>query len=89
MPTARPRHTITETDDVAEALDLAAARWPEDGDSRRRLLLRLVKAGSEALSTEQSQRLRRRRKAITETSGSMTGVYRPGDLRRLRDDWPA
>jgi hypothetical protein len=29
MPTARPRHLITETDDVAAALDIAAALWPD------------------------------------------------------------
>ncbi len=89
MPTARPRHTVTESDEVAAALELAAARWPEDSDSRQRLLLRLVKAGSDALSAEQRQRLKKRRKAIADTSGSLTGVYRPGDLRRLRDDWRA
>jgi hypothetical protein len=41
MPTARPRLTITETDEVAQALDAAAARWPEVR-SRRELLLLLV-----------------------------------------------
>ena len=41
MPTERPRLTITETDDVAEAIDLAAERWPET-PSRRELLLRVV-----------------------------------------------
>jgi hypothetical protein len=44
MPTTRPRLTITETDELAEALDVAAARWPEVG-SRRELLLRLVEQG--------------------------------------------
>jgi hypothetical protein len=29
MPTARPRHMITETDDITAALDAAARRWPE------------------------------------------------------------
>ncbi|HET8606359.1 MAG TPA: AbrB/MazE/SpoVT family DNA-binding domain-containing protein [Gaiellaceae bacterium] len=28
-----------------------------------------------------------RRKAIRETSGIFTGVYRAGDLDRLRDEW--
>lgn len=30
MPTARPRHMLTETDEVADALRDAAHRWPED-----------------------------------------------------------
>jgi antitoxin component of MazEF toxin-antitoxin module len=28
-----------------------------------------------------------RRRAIAETAGSMTGVYEPGELDRLRDEW--
>jgi len=36
MPTARPRHQVTETPDVARALDLAAKRWP--GEPRSKLL---------------------------------------------------
>ena len=29
----------------------------------------------------------RRRRAIRETAGSIEGVWSPGDLDRLRDDW--
>lgn len=28
-----------------------------------------------------------RRRAIDETSGSMPGIWKPGDLERLRDEW--
>lgn len=28
MPTARQRHAVTETDDIAAALDQAAREWP-------------------------------------------------------------
>lgn len=28
-----------------------------------------------------------RRRAIEETAGSLAGVYEPGDLERLRDEW--
>src|SRR4051812_38513314 len=28
------------------------------------------------------------RKAVEEADGSLTGVYRPDELERLRDDWP-
>ncbi|MGN6372163.1 MAG: hypothetical protein ACTHM1_04125 [Solirubrobacteraceae bacterium] len=27
--------------------------------------------------------------AVKETAGSLTGIYRPGELARLREDWPA
>jgi len=29
-----------------------------------------------------------RRRAIEDTAGVLTGVYPPGYLRQLRDDWP-
>jgi hypothetical protein len=87
MPTTRPRLTITETEDVAAALDAAAARWPEVG-SRRELLLRLVEQGRGALDREQHEATERRRAAIQRTSGALTGVYERAYLERLRDDWP-
>ena len=88
MPTTRPRLTITETDELAEALDAAAARWPEVG-SRRELLLRLVEQGRAVIERDREMWLERRRAAIRGTSGALTGVYEPGYLERLRDDWPA
>ena len=88
MPTTRPRLTITETDDVAAALDAAAAHWP-DVSSRRELLLRLVEQGREVLEDERDDAVARRRAAIRRTSGALTGAYDAGYLDRLRDDWPA
>lgn len=76
--------TVTETDGLARALDDAAQRWP-GVRSRRELLLRLVEAGHAAVTGEAD----RRRAAIQATSGAHTGVYEPGYLDRLRDDWPA
>ena len=87
MPTDRPRLTITETDDVAEAIDIAAARWP-DTPSRRALLLRLVEQGRDAIERERDEQVHHRRAAIRRTSGALTGVYEPGYLERLDDDWP-
>jgi hypothetical protein len=88
MPTTRPRLTITETDEVAAAIDAAAARWPEV-QSRRELLLRLVEEGREAIHRDRDAEIARRREAIRRTSGALTGAYEPGEPRRLRGDWPA
>jgi hypothetical protein len=88
MPTMRPRLTITETDEIAAALDAAAARWP-DVDSRRELLLRLVEQGREVIERDHEQATERRRDAVRRTSGALTGAYEPAYLERLRDDWPA
>lgn len=86
MPTTRPRHFVTETDEVAEALDRAAERWP--GLSRSQLLVRLALEADRAAAEHREARLQRRREAIAELSGCLTGVYEPGYLDALRQDWP-
>jgi hypothetical protein len=88
VPTTRPRLTITETDSLAEALDEAAKRWPDVG-SRRELLLRLVEQGRRAIEADAADARDRRHDAIRRVRGSLTGVYEPRYLERLRDDWPA
>ena len=45
MPTTRPRHLVTETDELAAALNVAAHRWP--GLSRSQLLVRLALEGND------------------------------------------
>ncbi len=89
VPTTRPRHTLTETDALASALDVAARRWPEDAGARSRLLLRLVEAGEQAISDEREHQRSRRRAAVKRTHGQFRGLYGPGYLERLRDEWPA
>lgn len=51
MPTTRPRYTVTDTGELRDILDLAQRRWPEVTD-RRQLLMKLVLAGSNAVSRE-------------------------------------
>lgn len=87
MPTTRPRHFVTETDDLAAALDAAAVRWPEL--TRSQLLVRLALEGHRAAEQAREQRQRRRLAAIREHSGVLTGAYGPDYLRRLREEWPA
>jgi hypothetical protein len=89
MPTARPRHTITETDEVAAALAEAARRWPEDRERPTKLLLDLVHAGHHAIATTAAHDAEDRRAAIERTGGTLTGSYPAGYLERLRGDWPA
>ncbi|MFT4263048.1 MAG: hypothetical protein QM572_06690 [Nocardioides sp.] len=85
MPTALPRHTITETPAVSEALAQAALLWPEDADRPTRLLLRLIERGVERLEEQE----RDRRKAVAELAGSMPGVWDDFSLEDLRNEWPA
>lgn len=86
MPTTRPRYQVTETEEVAHALDAAAVKWP--GEPRSRLLLRLVKAAGEALDEENQGVRERRLKAIEESSGKYSAAFYDGYLEDLREDWP-
>jgi hypothetical protein len=83
MPTTKPRYTVTDSGAVSELLDEAQRRWPEVRD-RKELLLRLAEAGREAIEREGAAR----RAAVAETAGALSGVYEPGELERLRGDWP-
>ncbi|MFN2503258.1 MAG: hypothetical protein ABR540_03315 [Acidimicrobiales bacterium] len=88
MPTKRPRHLITETEQVARALDDAAKRWPAERGNRAKLLLCLLEEGHRAVVGQQEREVRERRDVVTRTSGTLTGVYGEGYLRDLREDWP-
>ncbi len=88
MPTTRRRHVITETEQVARALDDAARRWPEERDNRPRLLLHLLEEGHRAVTGQQRHRSEDRRNAVARTSGALTGAYGEGYLTKLREDWP-
>jgi hypothetical protein len=86
MPTTRPRHLVTETDDLARALDAAASRWP--GLSRPQLLWRLALEGHHAAQQTHDERRRRRLTAVHKHSGLLTGAYGPDYLGQLREEWP-
>jgi hypothetical protein len=89
MPTSRPRHAITETDDIASALRAAARRWPDSADNPSRLLHHLIIAGGEAIQSEHEQATTRRAPDIEASKGSLAGVYGSDYLSELRVDWPA
>lgn len=89
QPTARRRHMITETDEIHAALDDAAACWPEDRSSPSRLLQRLVHEGHRAIGAQRRDEVARRKAAIRESSGSLSGVYGEDYLDELHRDWPA
>lgn len=84
MPTTRPRYTFTDTGELKKQLDEAQRHWPAIRD-RKELLLRLAAVGRKAIKREEMER----RAAVKETAGSLPGVYRPDELERLREDWPA
>ncbi|MBK6870748.1 MAG: hypothetical protein IPG94_04930 [Kineosporiaceae bacterium] len=87
MPTTRPRHQVTETDELAAALDEAAVRWP--GLSRGQLITRLALEGAQAVVVRQRRHPQRpTSEALRRHSGALTDVYPQGHLEALREDWP-
>lgn len=66
-----------------EQLDRAQQRWPEIRD-RKELLLKLVAAGEKAIERETGGRAR----VVEGSAGTLSGVYEPGELGGLREDWP-
>jgi hypothetical protein len=88
MPTARPRHTITETEEIERALNDAAEHWPAERGARGRLLIHLIEEGHRALREEREAAIAKRREAIEHTSGMLSGVYGDSYLAQLREDWP-
>jgi hypothetical protein len=77
---------VTETDDLASALDAAAERWPDL--SRPQLLVRLALEGARVAAHERAEHGRRRLAALHAHSGVATGVYESGYRERLREEWP-
>jgi hypothetical protein len=89
MPTTRRRHLITETDEIVDALDVAAERWPNEAGSRAALMRRLLMEGYRSIVGAQGQLRETRRAALARTSGALTGLFGEGYLEELREDWPA
>lgn len=87
MPTARPRYQVTETEAVERALDRAARQWP--GETRSKLILRLIEQGAQALGTDQLAAAEAHRRHVESTSGGYSDAFPEGYLKQLREDWPA
>lgn len=88
MPTTKPRHTLTETAEVARALDAAAAEWPELAADRTALLRKLVTVGGDNVAAITSRRVSNRADRIRKGAGAATGHYPDNALENLREEWP-
>jgi hypothetical protein len=89
MPTTNRRHAITETDDIASALEVAAKTWPDLADKPGALLRRLILLGRNTLAHDRVAADDAREQAIDATAGALAGAFGPEYLHELRKDWPA
>lgn len=78
---------LTETEDVARALDDAAVRWPH-AKTRGQLLHLLLAEGHAQVIEANTEAREARIKAITECAGALTGAYGANYLEQLREEWP-
>jgi hypothetical protein len=62
MPTTRPRYTLTDAGELAEMLDAAQRRWPDE-PRRQDLLVRLAALGRAQVDRELAERDQETRRA--------------------------
>jgi hypothetical protein len=79
---------LTESDELATALDAAARIWPEADGNRAVLLRMLIDRGASSIERSDDARRATRLAAIRQTSGALANVYRRNEASLLRDEWP-
>lgn len=89
MPTTKPRHMITETDEISGALSQAAKIWPELAGQRTLLLRKLLEVGIQTIEMDLEKNTAQRIAAVEKLAGSMDGVWPANWREELVEDWPA
>jgi hypothetical protein len=74
---------VTETDDIAQALDDAALAWPELRGDRGALLRKLVEVGRASVHVDGGVHA-----LISNAAGAATGAYPRGGRAQLLSEWP-
>lgn len=89
MPTTRPRHMITESEQLAHALELAGERWPEIAEDKGKLIKKMLEFSAEALRKEQNSVMAQRLSKVEELAGSLEDVWPANWREEARAEWPA
>ena len=79
---------ITETDRVAEALEMAAKAWPEHRGDKNTLIKLLLDAGREALESNNHQSRLMRLDAIANASSQFAEVWPNTWREEIANEWP-
>jgi len=85
MPTTKPRLQVTESPELAAALDAVCAEHPEE--PRSQVLARLALEGFAARADSEVERRTARLQALHELTTQFDDCYPPGYLDDLRKDW--
>jgi len=83
MSTTLLRHSITETPDIAQAIDAGQALWPDA--TRAEVMRQLIVLGADAAR----HNLVARSAVVDAWAGFLPGVYPPDAAATLKDEWPA
>jgi hypothetical protein len=84
MPTTKPRHQVTETDDIAAAVEVGLHEWPDL--SRSDVIRELILKGAESLNLTAVERALAVELALKELA-SLNIHYPKGYLEDVRKDW--
>jgi hypothetical protein len=79
---------ITETDQVAKALEVAAQAWPEYSGDKSTLIKLLLAKGKESLESQNSAQTDSRLRAIQDASSQFVGVWPTTWQDEVRGEWP-
>ena len=82
MVTTLIRHSITETPEIAEAVDCGQALWPDA--SRAEVMRQLIVRGAESARHD----LGLRAAAVQTWAGFLPDTYPDNAAADLKDEWP-
>ena len=89
MPTKRPRHTITESDRLKNALRLASELHPELADNKTDLVREVLNLGIESLERKDAETKVSRQQALKIIAGTLPNIW-PADNKKERlAEWPS
>lgn len=88
MTTSLHRYTLTETPELAHAIDIVLTTFDGLNGNRQVALKRIVEEGSRAVERERAKAVARRRAAIRKNAGAATGAYPDNAAALLKEDWP-
>ena len=79
---------ITETDELAQALDDASRLWPDARGQRTVLLKRIISAGINTVESEAEMSKSRRAQALAKYAGAFSGMWPEGWHQSMVAEWP-